>query len=184
MCLWECLRYGLVWAVKAQATGLVYNDFAYSSACTAPAHWQYNFLLLRCSRRRRKLAQLSLAGTAPLAAAASPVCRGTAATTVCLRQLSACLPTFFYVPTYYQIACYTSRVSEFLVTVWPEPIWIKVNGWWQILPQHQSLYLRGPESASIKLPPWWVSFPLVLVGVLAHFHFNLVSLVLALFQIG
>ena len=95
---------------------------ATSSACTAPAHWQYNFLLLRCSRRRRKLAQLSLAATAPQAAAASPVCRGTAATTVCLRQLSACLPTFFYVPTYYQIACYTSRVSEFLVTVWPEPI--------------------------------------------------------------
>ena len=23
------------------------------------------------------------------------------------------------------------------VTVWQEPIWIKVNGWWQILAQHQ-----------------------------------------------
>ena len=147
---WDLGWFGLFWAVKAQATGLIYNDFAYSSACTAPAHWQYNFLLLRCSRRRRKLAQLSLAATAPQAAAASPVCRGTAATTVCLRQLSACLPTFFYIPTHYQIACYTSRVSEFLVTVWPEPIWIKVNGWWQILPQHQSTYLTGPESASIE----------------------------------
>ena len=39
-----------------------------------------------------------------------------------------------------------------LATVWPEPIWIKVNGWWQILPQHQSTYLRGPESASIEIP--------------------------------
>ena len=37
---------------------------ASSSACTAPAHWQYNFLLLRCSGRRRKLAQLSLTAAA------------------------------------------------------------------------------------------------------------------------
>ena len=38
-----------------------------------------------------------------------------------------------------------------LITVWSEPIWIKVSGWWQIPPQHQSTYLRGPESASIKV---------------------------------
>ena len=29
------------------------------------------------------------------------------------------------------------------ITVWPEPIWIKVSGWWQIQPQHQSTYLTG-----------------------------------------
>ena len=37
-------------------------------------------------------------------------------------------------------------------TVWPQPIWKKVRTWWQILPQHQSTYLGGPESASIKIP--------------------------------
>ena len=37
-----------------------------------------------------------------------------------------------------------------LDTVWPEPIWIKVSGWWQIPPQHQSTHLRGPESATIE----------------------------------
>ena len=36
-------------------------------------------------------------------------------------------------------------------TVWPERIWIKVRSWWQILPQHQSTYLRSPESASLKI---------------------------------
>ena len=35
-------------------------------------------------------------------------------------------------------------------TVWPEPIWIKMRSWWQVLPQHQSTYLRGPESAGIR----------------------------------
>ena len=40
-------------------------------------------------------------------------------------------------------------------TVWPEPILIKVSGWWQIPPpQHQSTYLGGPESASIEIPPF------------------------------
>ena len=43
-------------------------------------------------------------------------------------------------------------------TVWPEPIWIKVSGWWQIPPQHQSTYLRGPESASIEIPPFRPKF--------------------------
>ena len=38
-------------------------------------------------------------------------------------------------------------------TVWPEPTWIKVSGWWQIPSQHHSTYLRGPESASIEIPP-------------------------------
>ena len=37
-------------------------------------------------------------------------------------------------------------------TAWPEAIWIKVSGWWQIPPQHQSTCLRGPESASIEIP--------------------------------
>ena len=41
-----------------------------------------------------------------------------------------------------------------LATVWPEPIWIKVSGWWQIPSQHQSTYLGGPESASIEIPPF------------------------------
>ena len=31
-----------------------------------------------------------------------------------------------------------------LITVWPKPIWIKVNGWWQILLQHQSTCKRNP----------------------------------------
>ena len=31
----------------------------------------------------------------------------------------------------------------------PEPIWIKVKKSWILLPQHQSTYPRGPESASI-----------------------------------
>ena len=47
------------------------------------------------------------------------------------------------------------------ITVWPEPIWIKVTSWWQILPQHQSTYLRGPESASIEIPsfrPHFIKF--------------------------
>ena len=30
---------------------------------------------------------------------------------------------------------------------------MKVKSWRQILPQHQSTYLRGPESASIEIPP-------------------------------
>jgi hypothetical protein len=42
-------------------------------------------------------------------------------------------------------------------TVWPEPIWIKVPGWWQIPPQHQSTYLEGPESPSMKIPPFQTS---------------------------
>ena len=42
-------------------------------------------------------------------------------------------------------------------TVWSEPICIKVNGWWQILSQHQSTYLRGPESVSIEIPPFLFS---------------------------
>ena len=36
--------------------------------------------------------------------------------------------------------------------VWPEPIWIKANGCWQTLPQHQSKYLRDQESVSIETP--------------------------------
>ena len=40
------------------------------------------------------------------------------------------------------------------ITVWPQPIWIKVRTWWQIPPQHQSTYLGGPESASIEIPPF------------------------------
>ena len=49
--------------------------------------------------------------------------------------------------------CKTFLNSRLLTsTVWPEPIWIKVSGWWwQIPPQYQSTYLRGPESASIEI---------------------------------
>ena len=39
-------------------------------------------------------------------------------------------------------------------TVWPQPIWIKVRSSWQIPLQHQSTYLGGPESVSIKIPPF------------------------------
>jgi hypothetical protein len=41
-----------------------------------------------------------------------------------------------------------------LSTVWPEPIWIKVNSSRLLLPQHQSTYLRGPES--IEIPPQFI----------------------------
>ena len=34
----------------------------------------------------------------------------------------------------------------------PEPTWLKVKTWWQILPLHRSTYLRGWESASIEIP--------------------------------
>ena len=44
------------------------------------------------------------------------------------------------------------------ITVWPEPIWIKVKTWWQILLQHQSTYLRGPEFTSIEIPPFRTHF--------------------------
>ena len=43
-------------------------------------------------------------------------------------------------------------------TVWPEPIWIKVNSSWVLPPQHQSKYLRGSESASIEIPPFRPKF--------------------------
>ena len=38
-------------------------------------------------------------------------------------------------------------------TVWPEQIWTKVKKSWLLPPQHQSTYPRGPESASIEIPP-------------------------------
>ena len=41
-----------------------------------------------------------------------------------------------------------------LITVWSEPIWIKVKKSWLLLPQHQSTYARGPESVSIEIPPF------------------------------
>ena len=43
-------------------------------------------------------------------------------------------------------------------TVWPEPICIKVKKSWILLPQHQSTYPRGPESASIEIPPFRPKF--------------------------
>ena len=55
-------------------------------------------------------------------------------------------------------AAFSSPLDLLLRTVRPEPIWKKVSGWWQILPQHQSIYLRGPESASIKIPPFRPKF--------------------------
>ena len=48
-------------------------------------------------------------------------------------------------------------VHEFMIfkwfKIWLEPIWKKVNTQ-LLLPQHQSTYPRGPESASIKIPPF------------------------------
>ena len=49
------------------------------------------------------------------------------------------------------------NIQEHLVT----QIWIKVKTWWQILPQHQSTYLGGPESASIEIPPFRPFLPYV-----------------------
>ena len=50
------------------------------------------------------------------------------------------------------IIIYEWSFRDRTVTVWQEPIWTKVKSRWQILPQRQSTYLRGPESASIKIP--------------------------------
>ena len=54
----------------------------------------------------------------------------------------------------YLSATFGPNISGFLdlclkFTAQPKQIWIKLNGWWQILPQHQSIYLTVPESASI-----------------------------------
>jgi hypothetical protein len=38
---------------------------------------------------------------------------------------------------------YLSIWSKTWFTVWPEPIWIKVKKSWLLLPQHQSMYIRG-----------------------------------------
>ena len=43
----------------------------------------------------------------------------------------------------------------------PQTTWIKVKSWWQILPQHQSTYLRGPESLSIEMPAFRPKFTYV-----------------------
>ena len=36
--------------------------------------------------------------------------------------------------------------------------WLKLKIWWQLQPQHQSTYLRGPESASIEIPTFRPKF--------------------------
>ena len=56
--------------------------------------------------------------------------------------------------THQNVSSSNCKLSQYTVTVWPEPIWIKVSGWWQIPTQHQSTYLRGTESASIEIPPF------------------------------
>ena len=43
-------------------------------------------------------------------------------------------------------------ICKYPFTVWPEPIWIKLSGLWQIPPQHQSTFLEGPESSLIEIP--------------------------------
>ena len=65
--------------------------------------------------------------------------------------LSASQQTFD--PSYFVMALVPIQYKLYS-TKWPEPIWIKVRSWWQILPQHQSTYLGGPESASIEIPPF------------------------------
>ena len=58
-------------------------------------------------------------------------------------------------------------VSPHFVDIeWSKPIWIKVNGWWQILPQHQSTYLKGLELASIEIPPLRPKFTYLVKGPL------------------
>ena len=50
----------------------------------------------------------------------------------------------------------------------------KVNGWWwQIPPQHQSTYLRSPESASIEIPPFRLYF--IKFSKTVFYEVNLVS---------
>ena len=46
------------------------------------------------------------------------------------------------------------HLHTYLCTVWPEPICIKVSSSRLLLPQHQSIYLRGPESASTEIHPF------------------------------
>ena len=58
-------------------------------------------------------------------------------------------------------------------TVWPEPIWTKVSGWWQIPPLHQRTYLGGPESASIDIPPFRSHF--IKFSKTVFYEVNLVS---------
>ena len=48
--------------------------------------------------------------------------------------------------------------ASVLCTVWPEPIWKKVDTSQLLLPQHQSTCPRGPESASIEIPPFRPKF--------------------------
>jgi hypothetical protein len=57
-------------------------------------------------------------------------------------------------------------------------------GWWQILPQHQSTYLRGPESTSIEIPTFrphlikfskTVSYELNLTSQQSHLEVLLLS---------
>ena len=64
-------------------------------------------------------------------------------------------------------------VPKLQYTVWPEQIWIKVRSWWQILPQHQSTYLRVPESASIEIPPFRSHF--IKLSKTVFYEVNLVS---------
>ena len=60
------------------------------------------------------------------------------------------------ISTYY-IFLYQSIAKLLLINLccrieWLEPIWIRVKTLWQILPQHQSSYLKGTEYASIEIP--------------------------------
>ena len=57
-----------------------------------------------------------------------------------------------YIDLWKSFNCTYYEISP--ITVWPEPIWIKVKTWWQVLPQHQSTYLRGPESSSMEITPF------------------------------
>ena len=50
------------------------------------------------------------------------------------------------------------KIRNTYITVWQEQIWIKVKKSWLLLPQHQSTYPRGPESASIEIPPFRPKF--------------------------
>ena len=50
------------------------------------------------------------------------------------------------------------RQSYALITVWPEPISIKVKKSRLLLPQHQSTYPGGPESVSFEIPPFRLHF--------------------------
>ena len=53
---------------------------------------------------------------------------------------------------------FANMLHSILSTVWPEPIWVKTNSSWLLLPQHQSTYLpKRPRICINWNPPFQTS---------------------------